>query len=299
MTRTFTVSAASTGGGGGGGSGCATYSATSNSITINGLNAGFNIVKVFRPDWTVAFDCDDNCSTQEIISNLSAGRYFVNIKQFNGSQQICSIEEYVDVTGGGNTTPTPTPTPQPSGDPDCSDVQVRISGNSMIIDGLTAAIEIVQVYDENFSRIFLCSNDCDDRQVINGLSPQEYHVTVQFFTSSWQSICSDEIDIVYNGLDAPSESRRSKSSTSSATKEMTVYPNPVKDQLFLNLGNQKGAPLQVELFNALGQGYIQQTMSLDGAREQAIDVSNLAKGIYFLKVSQDKEIIFTQKVIVE
>ncbi len=298
VTRTFSVTSASTGSGGD----CASYSSTSNSITLNNLSAPHNIIKVFRPDWSVILDCNDNCSSQETISNLGAGRYFVNIKQYDDSYQlICSLEENVDISGGSNPTPTPTPTPtpQPSGDPTCSDIEVRITRNSMIIEGLTAAIENVQVFDENYSRIFVCSNNCDDRQVIDGLTPQEYHVNIQFFTSSWSSICVEDIDIVYSGLDAPSEERRSKTSTLTTSKEMTVYPNPVQNQLYLNVGNQKGTPLQVELFNTLGQGYIQQTIALDGDREQAIDVSNLAKGIYFLKVSQEKEIIFAQKVVVE
>ena len=296
VTRTFTVSAAPTQGG------CSTISSTSNSITLNGLSAPHNIVKIFRPDWSIALDCNDNCSSQERISNLSAGRYFVNVKQYNSSYQpICSIEEYVEVTGGGgNPPPPPAPTPTPSGDPDCSDVQIRFSGNSMVIEGLTAPIENVQVYDENYSRIFVCSNNCDDRQVINGLTPQVYHVNVQFFTSSWSTICTEDIDITFNGLDAPREERRAKISSSTNTyNEMTIYPNPVKDLLFLNVGKQKGTPLQIELFNTLGQGYIQQTMVLDGNREQAIDVSNVSKGIYFLKVTQDKEVIFTKKVVVE
>ena len=61
---------------------------------------------IFRPDWTVALDCNDNCSTRETISNLSPGRYFINIKQYNSAfQEICSVEEYVEISGGASAAP--------------------------------------------------------------------------------------------------------------------------------------------------------------------------------------------------
>lgn len=64
------------------------------SLQISGLNAPFNVVKVFDIDqgWKVVADCaEDDCSDSKIFS-LPAGNYYTEVTMYEGnwSNQICS-----------------------------------------------------------------------------------------------------------------------------------------------------------------------------------------------------------------
>ena len=78
-----------------------------NKITIAGFSAPHVLIKVFRPNWTVAFEClDGACANPLVVSGLSAGNHFVEIKLLNaGWGEICKKTQTVNVTsftGGGS-----------------------------------------------------------------------------------------------------------------------------------------------------------------------------------------------------
>ena len=82
----------------------------------------------------------------------------------------------------------------------CENIQLTASGNSLSISGLTAPIEIVEVYDDNWQQIFRCQGrDCGNKQTLNNLSNGTHHVKVQFFTDSWKEICKFEEDTEIGG----------------------------------------------------------------------------------------------------
>lgn len=63
-------------------------------ITIAGATAPHVLIKVFRSNWTVAFECLDNCDNPLIISGLNGGTYFVQIKLLNsGWGEICFLQQ--------------------------------------------------------------------------------------------------------------------------------------------------------------------------------------------------------------
>lgn len=71
-------------------------------ITIAGFSAPHVLIKVFRPNWTVAFECLDNCTNPLIVSGLGAGNHYIQVKLIdNGWGEICYLEQTVYL-GGGN-----------------------------------------------------------------------------------------------------------------------------------------------------------------------------------------------------
>jgi hypothetical protein len=68
--------------------------------------------------------------------------------------------------------------------------------------------------------------------------------------------------------------------------EISVYPNPVTDKLFINPGSNTGK-LKVE-FITMGGNVLFMRNILD---ESFIDVSRLAPSVYLLRVSQGEESI--------
>ena len=78
------------------------------------------------------------------------------------------------------------------------------------------------------------------------------------------------------------------------TNEIKVYPNPVKENLYLNFGNLDFAASQIQLYNALGQKVYENEVN---NTEMTIPVVNYSNGIYILKINSNKQ-QFTKKVII-
>ena len=94
--------------GGGGTTDCNAITITpgAGSITIAGASAPHVLIKVFKPNWQVAFEClDGTCSNPQVVSSLTAGNHFVEVKLLDaGWGLICKKEQTVNVssfTGGG------------------------------------------------------------------------------------------------------------------------------------------------------------------------------------------------------
>lgn len=82
----------------------------------------------------------------------------------------------------------------------CNDLNITGDNSQISIQGLTAPIEIVDVYDATWNRIFRCQGgDCGSQQTIPNVGQGLYHVNIQMYTASWQSICSTSKDVQVSG----------------------------------------------------------------------------------------------------
>ncbi len=70
------------------------------SITIAGFSAPHVLIKVFRPNWTVAYEClDGACANPTVISGLGTGSHYVEVKLLDaGWGEICKKTQTVGVT---------------------------------------------------------------------------------------------------------------------------------------------------------------------------------------------------------
>ncbi|MCF6279249.1 MAG: tyrosinase family protein [Flavobacteriaceae bacterium] len=75
----------------------------------------------------------------------------------------------------------------------------------------------------------------------------------------------------------------------------TLFPNPFKDKIYLNL-NQKVKGCKVEIYNNLGQTINVKTYQ-NTKNILLEDLSNYAPGIYFIKVTSDNKILISEKLI--
>lgn len=95
-------------------------------------------------------------------------------------------------------------------------------------------------------------------------------------------------------FDVPTECKLATSETS-FTANVSVYPSPAKNEIFINSKNTTGS-LQVKIYNMAGQIVLDTKYNTDS--KQPINISNLLNGVYLVKmdgigVSQ------TQKIIVK
>ena len=83
------------------------WTTTANNITITGLDAPHSIMKLFSPNWSIVYDCFDDCPDPLLISGLTNGAtYHLSYNLFDENwQEIC--EDVVDVVITGNTNNVP------------------------------------------------------------------------------------------------------------------------------------------------------------------------------------------------
>lgn len=75
---------------------------------------------------------------------------------------------------------------------------------------------------------------------------------------------------------------------------LVVFPNPVTDRLMLSVSEAELAGLNYELTDNKGLSIQKNKME---AKEMDISMSNLANGIYYLRISQDASELKTFKII--
>ncbi|MCC6724098.1 MAG: hypothetical protein IT258_06270, partial [Saprospiraceae bacterium] len=69
-------------------------------ITIAGFSAPHVLIKVFKPNWTVAYEClDGQCANPTVVTGLGTGNHYVEVKLMNATWgEICKKTQTVGVT---------------------------------------------------------------------------------------------------------------------------------------------------------------------------------------------------------
>jgi hypothetical protein len=86
------------------------------------------------------------------------------------------------------------------------------------------------------------------------------------------------------------------SSIQTVNANLSVYPNPAKEELFISINNLKAnSNAYFELYNIAGEKVMAQNITGNNVR---LDLSNLSKGLYLLKTNVGGE-LSTVKIIKE
>ena len=82
-------------------------------------------------------------------------------------------------------------------------------------------------------------------------------------------------------------------------RDMLVFPNPAHRTLNILINNERLKQLSVEIRNIRRKVvYKDKVSNLVGNYSKQIDVSSLAKGVYYLKVKED-EFVSISKIIIQ
>ncbi|KAA9340326.1 PKD domain-containing protein [Adhaeribacter soli] len=79
---------------------------------------------------------------------------------------------------------------------------------------------------------------------------------------------------------------------------LVVYPNPSTGMVNLKLGGNSPDAFQVEVTNVLGEVLMKKPVSFTDQQEQTLDLSRLAKGVYFIRLQNGKTSTM-RKVVLE
>jgi len=65
---------------------------------------------------------------------------------------------------------------------------------------------------------------------------------------------------------------------------LKIYPNPVRDVLFVDVSSSVQQSLELEIFDVAGRVVFNSSIELQqGSQKLSLDVSEIGNGIYFLK----------------
>ena len=78
-----------------------------------------------------------------------------------------------------------------------------------------------------------------------------------------------------------------------------MYPNPAKDKLNIECNIKQNTEVQVQIMDIQGKQIKAQDFAMNkGENQVSIDLSDVQKGIYFVRMSSDGESL-SQKLVVE
>ncbi|MFK7979293.1 MAG: acetylxylan esterase [Saprospiraceae bacterium] len=212
-------------------------------------------------------------------------------------------------TGGGG-----------NGVADCDAIDVTSSNGQIIITGLTATSEQIDLSGQaaNWQIIPVCNGDCSDTQVIPNLTVGgSYQVKMNVYGSN-STYCYKEVTITVVGGSnriissdinqlteveniVPKEPTKSAINTSYLDESsILLYPNPARGTLFLNLERTSNPNelINISIYNLVGQKMIQKKLNTSDIKAR-FDISILNNGLYYLSIEENGKKTITKKFVVE
>ncbi|MGQ0829088.1 MAG: T9SS type A sorting domain-containing protein [Bacteroidota bacterium] len=77
---------------------------------------------------------------------------------------------------------------------------------------------------------------------------------------------------------------------------LVIFPNPANNELYITVKNKELKQLEVQVFNQLGQEVMNKSLG-NGIERSVLNISQLTKGVYFIRVTSEKRIISYQKIV--
>lgn len=74
----------------------------------------------------------------------------------------------------------------------CTSAEIKQEGDKIIISELLAPNEIVKVFASDNRIVYNCFRNCGEVQTTRSLAEDTYTVSIQFYTTDWRLICTDE-----------------------------------------------------------------------------------------------------------
>ena len=121
-------------------------------IIIDGLTANYNKVEIIgrNTDWQIIPICDGDCPPTLSIPDLESGEYVVKVNQSSNDGSFCYREEKVIVGDNSNDTA------------DCDKLNFTVENGQIIVDGLTASYDKVEIigWNTDWQVVTICDGDC-------------------------------------------------------------------------------------------------------------------------------------------
>jgi len=261
--------------------------ATTDGITINGLTAPIEIVKVFDANWVPVGDCAGDCG-ESMTVDATPGNYMVRVNFYTANWQgECEVDIPVTVPASANSASSRN-APQ-------LNLNTFENNRAVTVEWLTntgyrnESYVIEKSTDGNtFEAMDEVANkdNSDELAYYKGVDAQptlgaNYYRVKQVYVDG--SFDYSDVQLVNFNLDLQS---------------LAVFPNPAKEALFVSLKAHAGKSANLQIINNFGQ--VVRQLEIDELPTEAIrlDLGEVQNGLYHLSIRVDKSNIITKKVLV-
>lgn len=162
--------------------------------------------------------------------------------------------------------------------PSCEDITLTKFDNSIRIKGLTAANEIIKVFDKKYKIIFNCFGNCNDPINVDNLEAGLYRVSINFYDQNWNPICETIRPITIEGNNV------SNRASVMSSKDFVVTPNPAMTVAFIDVEVLQGEPVELQLLNQFGQAVWNKSIPKVATPIEKIELDGVENGMYYLKI---------------
>jgi len=133
----------------------------------------------------------------------------------------------------------------------------------------------------------------DNIEVINVENIDAGEYTINITHKGILQTESQDFSLIINGIQSI---LNSDNGINTLDENVTLYPNPVKDVLNIDFANKQYSTLEISIYDITGQNLINESVNRQNTIK--INVTNLSKGIYFVKIQNEQaHLISTKKII--
>lgn len=251
-----------------------------------GLNAPHVIIKVFNSSWQTVYSCQDDCGSSIVIPNAGSGVYHINVQLYNSSwQKTCQAVEDIN----------------PSTNPLEGSPSADLLFFNAMKDKHAAALNWV-VNNSFKTDFFIMEHSVDGQRFevieqvgvssaseaalnyktrhLNPATGTNYYRTIQIYRDG--SIRESATRVLYFEEDMT---------------QISLFPNPASDALYLNAVEHAGNPGTIFIYNQLGVLLHQKDFDALPSEAIYIDVSELRSGMYQVVLALEGRQLIAKKVV--
>jgi len=217
------------------------------------------VISIFTPSsvtYNYSIDSGINFTTDNVFSNLTAGEYFVVVEDEDG---LCSYEETVYIEECTLT----------SVDVEATNVSSVVVANGAIVITPTSGLS-PYLYSVDGGQNFE-----DDNEFYN-LAVGNYNVVVQ----DASGVCEYEVNVPVE-VDESTEVTENSINSSG----IIIYPNPTKDQLYIELNSYSSLSeeINIEVYDNSGRLISSSSLLENNNTKTIISLGGLESGVYHVK----------------
>lgn len=172
-------------------------------------------------------------------------------------------------------------------EPSCDLVDINADVNGITIKNLTAAIEIVQIFNESWSVMYSCAGDCEETETIS-LASGDYRVYVKLYSAQWNELCRTDKRVAVPQGDSASPETTYCGEVSINTSDGQIELQGEEDENYF---------YKVSRISPDYQSYLNCTMACNSYQK----LTNLPTGIYAVRAwnSRWQSLCLAKEVVVE
>ncbi|WP_281298632.1 T9SS type A sorting domain-containing protein [Flavobacterium limnophilum] len=166
--------------------------------------------------------------------------------------------------------------------------------------------EIILRRTDNTALILFTTNITTDKRIYTLMHDPQYRTAIAWQNSGYNQPPHPSFFLGYDMPAAPTPNIQVVSASLGINKpildaesDVVVYPNPSNGQFTIQFNGSRSENVKVEISNLLGQIVVQKDYKLtDGKKMLVLNIPDLTKGVYLLKVNSE-EGVSTHKLVIE